>query len=113
MYITCFKKDDICFTYTYTYREKFSDHDATFQVRFEDEESDFVADWEILKTFFHHYNMIPNWVYDYAGHFDQETGSWTGLLGQVTKALPLHCEMVTFDVICLQLERHEADLGKS
>ena len=88
MYITCFKKYDICFTYTYTYREKFSDHDATFQVRFEDEESDFVADWEILKTFFHHYNMIPNWVYDYAGHFDQETGSWTGLLGQVSKTLP-------------------------
>ena len=57
--------------------------------------------------------MIPNWVYDYAGHFDQETGSWTGMLGQVSKTLPLHCEMVIINVICLQLERHEADLGKS
>ena len=83
------------------YEVRFSDQDASFQVKFEDEESAIVRDWEILKTFFEHYNLIPNWVYDYAGHFDQETGSWTGMLGQVSKALPLHCEMVIFYVFCL------------
>ena len=41
--------------------------------------------WEILKLFFNHNNIIPNWIYcnQKWGWFDKDTGKWTGAVGKV------------------------------
>ena len=41
--------------------------------------------WEILKIFFDHNNIVPNWIdcNQNWGWFDHETGKWTGATGKV------------------------------
>ena len=41
--------------------------------------------WEILKFFFKHNNIIPNWLNCHWnwGWFDEEKGEWTGAMGKV------------------------------
>ena len=41
--------------------------------------------WEILKIFFDHINIVPNWINCYRnwGWFDYETGKWTGAVRKV------------------------------
>ena len=45
--------------------------------------------WEILKLFFKHNNIVPNWINCYRnwGSVDEETGKWTGAVGKVKKTL--------------------------
>ena len=42
-------------------------------------------DWEILSIFFKNYNVIVKWINCNStyGIIDDETGKWTGLVGQV------------------------------
>ena len=41
--------------------------------------------WEILKIFFDHNNIVPNWIncHQTWGWLDYETGKWTGAVGKV------------------------------
>ena len=53
---------------------------------FESEQHPYVPrDWEILKIFFDNNNIQPTWINTHFtwGWFDEETGSWTGGVGQV------------------------------
>ena len=42
-------------------------------------------DWEILKLFFNHFNIIPSWINCNKtwGWIDEDTGKWTGAVGKV------------------------------
>ena len=70
---------------------------------FKGDQSRMIADWEILKLFFHHHGIAPTWQYNsqWGNHHivtscdgvklekdclgdKVETGVWTGVLGQVT-----------------------------
>ena len=46
-------------------------------------------DWEMLKVFFDNNNIKPVWINTFYtwGWYDEETGSWTGGVGQVILAL--------------------------
>ena len=53
---------------------------------FESEQHPYVPrDWEILKIFFDNNNIEPTWINTHYtwGWYDEETGSWTGAVGQV------------------------------
>ena len=71
---------------------------------FKGDQSRMIADWEILKLFFHHHGIAPSWEYSsqWGNHHivtscdgvklekdclgdTVETGVWTGVLGQVTE----------------------------
>ena len=53
---------------------------------YESEQHTYVPrDWEILKIFFDNNNIEPTWINTHYtwGWYDEETGSWTGGVGQV------------------------------
>ena len=46
-------------------------------------------DWEIIRPFLDHYSLTPNWFQNQnppkiGGVFDEETGTWTGIVGVVS-----------------------------
>ena len=45
--------------------------------------------WEVLQVFFRAHNIQPNWIHadQIIGHYDEEQGGWTGLVGKVRKPL--------------------------
>ena len=50
------------------------------------------GDWEMLQIFFDNNNIEPNWINTHYtwGWYDEETGSWTGGVGQVR----LYCILI-------------------
>ena len=49
-------------------------------------------DWEMLRIFFDNNNIEPKWINTHFtwGWYDEETGSWTGGVGQVRFILSCH-----------------------
>ena len=81
---------------------------------FKGDQSRMIADWEILKLFFHHHGIAPTWQYNsqWGNHHivtscdgvklekdclgdKVETGLWTGVLGQVTEMNHHHTMMMS------------------
>ena len=52
-----------------------------------------IGDHEILQSFFDNYNVKPTWINCNStwGYFDDETGHWTGAVGQVLIKLSKYC----------------------
>ena len=61
------------------------DTDPSENLRLSKEHPMSVYSGEILKLFFKHYNLVPNWIFCQQtwGWFDGETGKWTGAVGKV------------------------------
>ena len=69
------------------------------------------GDWEILKIFFDNNNLQPVWINtDYTwGWYDEETGSWTGGVGQVRLLLSylfLYFLLMSLNCVTLELCQH-------